>query len=32
MIAPTWIHMDVRCYEPRYLADEYFVKSEVAIS
>jgi len=27
-IAPTWIHMDVRCYAPRYLADEYFVTGE----
>jgi len=26
-IAPTWIHMDVRCYAPNYLADEHFVKS-----
>lgn len=24
-IAPTWIHMDVRNYEPKYLVDEYFV-------
>lgn len=26
-IAPTWIHMDVRCYEPPYLVDEHFVTS-----
>ena len=26
-IAPSWIHMDVRCYSPQYLADRYFVKS-----
>jgi len=26
-IAPTWIHMDVRSYELKYLADEYFVTS-----
>jgi peptidoglycan hydrolase-like protein with peptidoglycan-binding domain len=24
-IAPTWIHMDVRCYRPRYLTDGWFV-------
>lgn len=23
-IAPTWIHYDVRCYAPQYLADEAF--------
>jgi hypothetical protein len=23
-LAPTWIHMDVRCYERNYLADRYF--------
>ena len=23
-IAPTWIHYDVRCFEPKYLADEAF--------
>lgn len=23
-VAPTWIHYDVRSYEPRYLADHYF--------
>lgn len=26
-IAPTWIHMDVRSYQPMYLADHYFVSS-----
>lgn len=26
-IAPTWIHLDVRCYEPKYLANKYFVKT-----
>lgn len=26
-IAPTWIHMDVRCYSRRYLADKYFVRT-----
>jgi len=30
-IAPTWIHMDVRCYEPKYLADEFFVTSPGAL-
>jgi hypothetical protein len=24
-LAPTWVHMDVRCYEPAYLDDRYFV-------
>jgi hypothetical protein len=23
-IAPTWVHYDVRCYEPQYLKDEMF--------
>jgi hypothetical protein len=23
-IAPTWVHYDVRCYEPQYLRDEFF--------
>jgi len=27
-IAPTWIHMDVRCYGQRYLADQYFVTTK----
>jgi len=26
-IAPTWIHMDIRCYEPKYLLDWFFVKN-----
>jgi hypothetical protein len=26
-IAPTWIHYDVRCYEPKYLKDEAFCTS-----
>lgn len=26
-IAPTWIHFDVRCYEPPYLRDEMFCTS-----
>lgn len=26
-IAPTWIHYDVRCYEPRYLGDEMYCKT-----
>lgn len=25
-IAPTWIHMDVRCYDRRYLQDEFFIQ------
>ena len=27
-IAPTWIHMDVRCYAHKYLADKFFVTEE----
>ena len=23
-IAPTWVHYDVRCYEPKYLGDKFF--------
>lgn len=30
-IAPTWVHMDVRCYQPRYLSTEYFVKDEASL-
>jgi hypothetical protein len=26
-IAPTWVHYDVRCYEPKYLKDEWFCTS-----
>jgi hypothetical protein len=26
-IAPTWIHMDIRNYESKYLLDRFFVKS-----
>lgn len=26
-IAPTWIHMDVRCYSRKYLHDKYFIKN-----
>jgi hypothetical protein len=26
-IAPTWVHYDVRCYEPKYLGDEMFCKT-----
>ena len=26
-IAPTWVHMDVRCYESKYLEDRFFVKT-----
>jgi len=26
-IAPTWVHMDVRCYVPELLDDRFFVKS-----
>lgn len=30
-IAPTWIHMDVRMYEAKYLDDSFFVKSETEL-
>jgi hypothetical protein len=30
-IAPSWVHMDVRCYERNFLADKYFVKSAEAL-
>jgi peptidoglycan hydrolase-like protein with peptidoglycan-binding domain len=26
-IAPTWVHLDVRCYRPAFLDDRYFVTS-----
>ena len=26
-IAPTWVHYDVRCYEPKYLVDGMFCRS-----
>ena len=26
-IAPTWVHYDVRCYEPRYLQDRMFCRT-----
>lgn len=26
-IAPTWVHMDVRSYDGRYLADRFYVRS-----
>jgi len=26
-IAPTWVHYDVRCYEPKYLMDRYFCRT-----
>ena len=26
-IAPTWVHTDVRCYQPRYLDESFFVRS-----
>jgi hypothetical protein len=28
-ISPTWLHMDVRCYQKPFLAAQYFVTSEV---
>ena len=31
-IAPTWIHMDVRQYARRYLADGFFVRSAEELS
>lgn len=30
-IAPTWVHLDVRCYAPQYLDDAYFVKDATAL-
>lgn len=30
-IAPTWVHVDVRCYAPEYLDDRYFVLSNAAL-
>lgn len=30
-IAPSWIHMDVRCYARKYLSDEHFVRSEAEL-
>ncbi len=26
-IAPTWVHYDVRCYEPKYLEDRFFCRT-----
>lgn len=26
-IAPTWIHMDVRCYSQKFLQDKFFIKN-----
>jgi hypothetical protein len=31
-VAPTWIHYDVRSYEPRYLADHYFCTDLVGLN
>ena len=30
-IAPTWVHYDVRCYEPKYLEDRFFCTSLKAL-
>ena len=30
-IAPTWVHYDVRCYEPKYLEDRFFCTSLAAL-
>jgi hypothetical protein len=30
-IAPTWVHYDVRSYDSKYLADQYFVKTQAAL-
>lgn len=30
-IAPTWVHYDVRCYEARYLKDEFFCKTRAQL-
>jgi hypothetical protein len=26
-IAPTWVHYDVRCYDPKYLEDRFFCRT-----
>jgi hypothetical protein len=31
-IAPTWVHYDVRSYEPKYLADTLFCTSLAALN
>lgn len=30
-IAPTWVHMDVRCYDSKYLEERFFVKTLEAL-
>ena len=30
-IAPTWVHYDVRCYEPQYLDDRFFCRTEAEL-
>jgi putative peptidoglycan binding protein len=30
-IAPTWVHLDVRSYDRKYLDDKYFVKDAAAL-
>jgi hypothetical protein len=30
-IAPTWVHLDVRCFAPEFLADEHFCSSPVEL-
>jgi hypothetical protein len=30
-IAPTWVHYDVRSYDPKYLDDSFFVKTAAAL-
>ncbi|WP_313621446.1 peptidoglycan-binding domain-containing protein [Achromobacter sp.] len=31
-VAPTWVHYDVRSYEPKYLADRYFCTDLAALN
>ena len=30
-IAPTWVHLDVRCYDRKYLDDKYFVRDQAEL-
>ena len=30
-IAPTWVHLDVRCYDRKYLDDKYFVRDQAQL-
>ncbi|MDQ6979317.1 MAG: peptidoglycan-binding protein [Mariprofundaceae bacterium] len=30
-IAPTWVHLDVRCFAPKFLGDEHFCRNPVEL-